>query len=65
MTVKDMIKKEVDKLPENVLDEVLDFIRFLELKKEKRDLIIASERISERTLARIWDNDEDAVYDTL
>ncbi len=65
MTVKDMIKREVDKLPESVLEEVLDFIQFLELKKEKRDLIIASERISERSFDKIWDNEEDAAYDAL
>jgi len=28
MSVKEMIKKEIDKLPENLLPEVFDFISF-------------------------------------
>jgi hypothetical protein len=65
MTVKDIIKKEIDRLPEGALTEVLDFIQFLEQKREKRDLISASQMVSERSLGRIWDNEEDSVYDSL
>jgi hypothetical protein len=39
MTVKDIIKQEVEKLPESALSEVLDFIQFLELKREKGLLV--------------------------
>ena len=35
MSVKEMIKKEIDKLPENLLPEVFDFIQFLESKRER------------------------------
>jgi len=65
MSVKDMIKKEVDRLPENVLAEVLDFIQFLERKKEKDIVVKASQKLSERSFDKIWNNDEDAVYDAL
>ncbi len=65
MTVKDLIKKEIDRLPEGALNEVLDFIQFLELKKEKHDLITASQMVSERSFEKVWDNEEDAVYDSL
>jgi len=65
MTVKDLIMKEIDRLPEGTLSEVLDFIQFLELKKDKHDLIIASQMVSERSFEKVWDNDEDAVYDSL
>lgn len=65
MTVKDLIKKEIDRLPEGALTEVLDFIQFLELKKEKHDLITASQMVSERSFEKVWDNEEDAVYDSL
>ena len=65
MSVKDLIKKEVDRLPENALAEVLDFIQFLELKVEKDAFIKASQRLSERSFEKIWNNDEDAVYDNL
>ena len=65
MSVKDIIKKEVDRLPENVLAEVLDFIQFLELKKEKDIIVKASQKLSERSFDKIWNNDEDAGYDAL
>ncbi len=35
MSVKDIIKNEIDKLPENLLQEVFDFIQFLESKRER------------------------------
>ncbi len=65
MSVKDIIKNEVDKLPEHALAEVLDFIHFLELKAEKDSFVKASQRLSERSFAKIWSNEEDAVYDNL
>lgn len=65
MSVKDVIKKEVDRLPENILAEVLDFIQFLELKQEGRMLARGSQKLSERSFEKVWNNDEDAVYDSL
>lgn len=65
MSVKDLIKKEVDRLPENALAEVLDFIQFLELKAEKDIFVKASQKLSERSFDKIWSNQEDAVYDNL
>jgi len=65
MSVKEIIKNEIDKLPENLLSEVLDFIRFLESKKERTMLTMASQELSTASFQKIWDNDEDAVYDSL
>ncbi|MCK9418618.1 MAG: toxin-antitoxin system, antitoxin component, Xre family protein [Nitrospirae bacterium] len=65
MTVKDMIKNEVDRLPENILVEVYDFILFLETKKEKASLTKAYQQISEASFEKIWIKEEDAVYATL
>lgn len=65
MSVKDIIKKEVDRLPENILAEVLDFIQFLELKKEKDIVVKASQKLSERSFDKIWSNEENAVYDNV
>ena len=65
MTVKDLIKKEIENLPESKLSEVLDFIQFLELKEGDRGLIAAAQRISERSFSKVWDNQEDAAYDAL
>jgi len=65
MSVKEIIKNEIDKLPENLLSEVLDFIQFLESKKERALLAKASQKLSTASFHKIWDNDEDAVYDSL
>lgn len=65
MSVKEMIKNEIDKLPENLLQEVFEFIRFLESKKEKELLVKASQKLSKVSFEKIWDNEEDAVYDSL
>jgi hypothetical protein len=65
MSVKDMIKEEIDKLPDNLLTEVFDFIQFLETKKEANILAKASQELSSPVFEKIWNNDEDAVYDSL
>jgi len=65
MLDKELIKKEIDKLPEDVLGEVLDFIQFLEAKKEKDLLVRGSQDLSAGSFQRIWDNEEDSVYDTV
>ncbi len=65
MSVKEVIKKEIDRLPEDILAEVFDFIQFLESKKDKTLLTKASQKLSESSFKKVWDNDEDAVYDSL
>ncbi len=65
MTVKDMIKSEIDKLPDNFLAEVYDFVLFLETKKEKALLAKASQQLSQASFEKVWINEEDAVYDSL
>jgi hypothetical protein len=63
MLDKELIKKEIDKLPEDILAAVLDFIQFLESKRERNLLVRSSQELSVASLQRIWDNEEDAVYD--
>ena len=65
MSVKEMIKHEIEKLPENLLQEVLDFIQFLEIKREKILFVKASQEMSRTSFERVWDNEDDAVYDSL
>jgi hypothetical protein len=65
MSVKDLIKNEIEKLPESFLLEVYDFIQFLEIKEEKARLIRASQELSRKSFEKVWDNEEDAVYDSL
>ena len=65
MLDKELIKKEIDKLSEDILAEVFDFIQFLESKRERDLLIKSSQGLSAASFQRIWDNEEDAVYDTV
>jgi hypothetical protein len=65
MLVKELIKKEIDKLPEDILAEVFDFIQFLENKRERNLLVRSSQELSTKSFKRVWDNEEDAIYDTL
>jgi hypothetical protein len=65
MLDKEMIKREIDKLPEDVLGEVLDFIQFLETKRERDLLARSSQELSTGSFQRIWDNEEDATYDAV
>ena len=64
MFVKELIKKEIDKLPEDILAEVFDFIQFLESKRERNLLIRSSQELSTKSFKRVWDNEEDAIFDT-
>ncbi len=63
MSGRDLIIDEVDKLPEELFPELLDFIKFLEVKEE--NTIHSSQVLSERIFEKIWDNTEDAAYDAL
>jgi hypothetical protein len=65
MTVKEMIRQEIDKLPENMLIEVYDFVRFLETRKDRELLTKASQKMSEASFEKIWNNEEDSAYDKL
>ena len=47
------------------LTEVEDFIDFLQQRDQDQGLRQGFARLSEATFAKVWDNDEDAVYDSL
>ena len=52
MTTKQMILKEIGKVPEPMLEEVLDFIKFLENKSLRK--ISETAVLSEAALAKDW-----------
>ncbi len=65
MSNKELIKREIEKLPEDAIEEVLDFIQFVEIKKGKERLARSSQVLSADSFRRIWDNKEDAAYDAV
>ncbi len=52
MEIKELIIKKMEKLPEQDLVEILDFIRFLETKAREEQLSIAI--ASETSLKKDW-----------
>ncbi len=38
MTARDLILQELEQVPESLLEEVLDFLRFLKMKQEREQL---------------------------
>lgn len=59
MGTRELLIKEIDQVPEPLLDEVLDFVQFLKLKmiKEKVDITAASES----SLKKDWLRSEEDV----
>ncbi len=61
---QDLLEK-IRTLPVEKLAEVEDFVDFLRQRDDDRRLTRAATKLSESAFLRVWDNDEDAVYDQL
>ena len=64
MQATEILIEKIKILPPQKIVEVLDFVEFL-AQKEERKLVEAASKLSEDAFAKVWDNDEDAVYDKL
>lgn len=62
---KQIILNKLDTLPSDQLKEVEDFIDFLCYKNEQYSLTQEAMKLSEPAFRRVWDNEEDSVYDQL
>ena len=65
MSVREKLKKEIDVLPEDILQDIYDFVKFLEFRRERDIFRKVSEKRSEESFKKIWNNEEDAIYDSL
>jgi len=52
MSKKELLLNELEKAPESLVGEVLDFIRFLKSKKREKDINLAV--MSESSLKKDW-----------
>jgi hypothetical protein len=52
-------------LPPERVHEVEDFVDFLKLRDQDRQLVREAAGLSEKAFQDIWDNPEDAAYDRL
>ncbi|MDQ7050514.1 MAG: hypothetical protein Q9M92_13690 [Enterobacterales bacterium] len=62
--VEQMVEK-LEHLSPNRLAEVADFIDFLQQRDQDKQLKHDYAQASEASFNKVWDNEEDAIYDTL
>lgn len=62
--VQHMIEK-LEHLPPERLAEVEDFIDFLKQRDNAQRLSHNFTQASESSFSKVWDNDDDAIYDNL
>lgn len=64
MSTAEQIIREIQKLPEPLAREVLDFIGYIELKHGLKDRLTEELKQAQApAMQHIWDNPEDEVWD--
>ncbi len=64
MTIKEQLLQDIEKVPEPLLQEVLDFIQFLQNKRQQEKLEITL--LSESSLQKDWlKSEEEAAWQDL
>lgn len=60
MTTREALKKEINEIPDNLLKDLYDYIKYLKYKKkyEEKDKI-ETMYASEQVLKKDWDNPEE------
>ncbi|WP_041566668.1 DUF2281 domain-containing protein [Nostoc punctiforme] len=53
MTIKEQITQELEKLPEPLLQEILDFVQFLQTKHQQHNILEIT-LMSESSLQKDW-----------
>lgn len=59
------LMEKIRALPPERVHEVEDFVDFLKLRDQDRQLIRQAAKLSEKVFQDVWDNPEDAAYDRL
>lgn len=57
--------EKILQLPQARMAEVVDFVDFLRSREQDRTLTQAAAQTASPSFAAVWDNDADAIYDTL
>jgi Protein of unknown function (DUF2281) len=64
MPAENVLFEKIKVLPPQKIAEVVDFVDFL-MQREDQKLVQSAMKLSENALSKVWDNDEDAIYDEL
>jgi len=57
--------EKIRSLPKDKVAEVEDFVDFLRMRYEERQLAHSMTKLSETAFNKVWDNPDDAEYDKL
>lgn len=63
MQTKVLVEK-IEQLPPQKIVEVEDFVDFL-MQREEQKIVQSAMKLSEKSFAQVWNNQEDSVYDEL
>lgn len=64
MPEEKIIFDKIKVLPPQKIAEVIDFVDFL-VQREEKKMVQSAMKLSEDAFAKVWDNEEDSVYDEL
>jgi Protein of unknown function (DUF2281) len=64
MPAENILFEKIKVLPPQKIAEVVDFVDFL-MQREDQKLVQSAMKLSENSFSKVWDNDEDAIYDEL
>lgn len=66
MSTAEQIMREIQKLPESLVQEVLDFIGYIELKHGLKDRLTEELKQAQTpAMKHVWDNTEDEVWNDM
>jgi len=61
---KELIVKDLEELPPELIQEVIDFVEFLKIKKMKKTGVdYGSLLLQQESLSRIWEAESEELYD--
>jgi len=61
----DTLIRKIQRLPQNKITEVENFVDFLSQREQDHALVHAATKLSESAFQEVWDNPDDADYDQL
>jgi hypothetical protein len=64
-TTENQLIEKILQLPPTRLAEVADSVDFLRTREKDRALTQAASKTAEASFAAVWDNDDDAIHDSL
>jgi len=61
---KEAVTKQLEDLSPELIEEVIDFIEFLKIKRMKKDGVDSSSLLlQQESLSKIWDSESEDVYE--